>query len=75
MSRYLYEHLFLGHLHFETDPQHRWFSIVRSTTPSGVPIAPSRRVVRLTTRKSRVSITGCNPSAKRCSQKRTCHMR
>jgi hypothetical protein len=40
MSRYLYEHLFLGHLHFETDPAHRAFRLVRSTTPSGQPVAP-----------------------------------
>ena len=40
MSRYLYEHLYLGHLYFETDSQRRAFRIVRSTTPSGKPIAP-----------------------------------
>lgn len=40
MSRYLYEHLFLGHLYFETGAQPRWFSIVRSSTPTGVPIMP-----------------------------------
>jgi len=39
MSRYLYEHLYLGHLYFETDSQRRAFRIVRSTTPSGKPIA------------------------------------
>ena len=40
MSRYLYEHLYLGHLYFETDSQRRAFRIVRSTTPSGKPIVP-----------------------------------
>ena len=40
MSRYLYEHLFLGHLTFEADPTHRAFRIVRSTTPAGQPVAP-----------------------------------
>jgi hypothetical protein len=45
MSRYLFEHLFLGHLMFDADPKHRSFRIVRSTTPSGQPvqIIPSRR--------------------------------
>ena len=39
MSRYLYEHLFLGHLYFDTDSRHRFFRIVRSTTPPGEPIS------------------------------------
>ncbi len=38
MSRYLYEHLFLGHLYFEVDPAHRPMRIVRSTTPPGQPV-------------------------------------
>ena len=40
MSRYLYEHLFLGHLVFEGDPQHQAFRIIRSTTAPGAPVAP-----------------------------------
>ena len=40
MSRYLYEHLFLGHLVFENDPQRRAFRIVRSSTPPGAPVQP-----------------------------------
>ncbi len=40
MSRYLYEHLFLGHLVFEGDPQNQAFRIIRSTTAPGVPVAP-----------------------------------
>jgi hypothetical protein len=40
MSRYLYEHLFLGHLVFEGDAQHRSFRIVRSTTAPGTPTVP-----------------------------------
>ena len=37
-SRYLYEHLFLAHLHFpEAAPGH-YFRLVRSRTPSGSPI-------------------------------------
>ena len=45
MSRYLYEHLFLGHLYFQDDPAHRPFRLVRSTTPPGQPVRPlaSRR--------------------------------
>ncbi len=38
MGRYVYEHLFLGHLHFELDPGHRFFRIVRSRTPPGEPV-------------------------------------
>jgi hypothetical protein len=40
MSRYLYEHLFLGHLHFEADPSHRPFRLVRSSTPPGQAVNP-----------------------------------
>jgi hypothetical protein len=45
MSRYLFEHLFLGHLHFEADATHRAFRLVRSSTPPGEPpqIIASRR--------------------------------
>lgn len=45
MSRYLYEHWFLGHLYFEGDPQPRAWRIVRSRTPPGQPVVaiPSRR--------------------------------
>jgi len=34
-SRYLYEHLFLAHLHFDSDPGHHYFRLVRSATPPG----------------------------------------
>ncbi len=40
MARYVYEHLFLGHLHFESDPGHRFFRVVRSRTPPGEPVDP-----------------------------------
>lgn len=40
MSRYLYEHLFLGHLMFEGDAQHRSFRIIRSDAPPGTPAVP-----------------------------------
>ncbi len=38
MSRYLYEHLFLGHLYFADDRGRRAFRLVRSTTPPGQPV-------------------------------------
>ncbi|MDO3387364.1 fatty acid cis/trans isomerase [Gilvimarinus sp. SDUM040013] len=37
VSRYLYEHLFLANLTFDTDPDHH-FKLVRSKTPPGQPI-------------------------------------
>jgi len=38
-SRYLYEHLFLAHLHFDSDPGHHYFRLVRSRTPPGQPVS------------------------------------
>ncbi|MCP5228977.1 fatty acid cis/trans isomerase [Accumulibacter sp.] len=38
VSRYIYEHLFLGHLYFDDDPAHHYFRLVRSRTPPGQPI-------------------------------------
>ena len=35
MSRYLYEHLFLGHLYFEDEQPNQYFMLVRSRTPPG----------------------------------------
>lgn len=35
VSRYLYEHLFLGHLHFKGTGEREFYRLVRSTTPSG----------------------------------------
>jgi hypothetical protein len=37
-SRYLYEHLFLAHLHFDSDPDSHYFRLVRSSTPPGQPV-------------------------------------
>jgi hypothetical protein len=37
-SRYLYEHLFLAHLYFESDPGKRYLRLVRSSTPPGEPV-------------------------------------
>lgn len=38
VSRYLYEHLFLGHLRFEGDSRQHVFRLVRSATPPGLPV-------------------------------------
>ncbi len=45
VSRYLYEHLFLAHLHFDGDRQRHFFRLIRSRTPPGVPpdLIASRR--------------------------------
>ena len=40
VSRYLFEHLFLAHLFFESDPGRHYFRLVRSFTPPGEPISP-----------------------------------
>ncbi|GIZ11749.1 fatty acid cis/trans isomerase [Pseudomonas sp. NCCP-436] len=40
VSRWLYEHLFLAHLHFEGDETGHFFELVRSRTPSGKPVDP-----------------------------------
>jgi hypothetical protein len=36
--RYLYEHLFIGHMHFKGHPDNEFFQWVRSKTPTGQPI-------------------------------------
>jgi len=38
VSRYIYEHLFIGHIHFQGHPDDEFFRLVRSTTPLGQPI-------------------------------------
>jgi hypothetical protein len=38
MSRYVYEHLFVGHLHFVNTPDREFYRLVRSWTPPGEPI-------------------------------------
>ncbi len=35
VSRYIYEHLFIGHIHFIGHPANEFFNLVRSKTPSG----------------------------------------
>ena len=37
-SRYLYEHLFQAHIHFEGSPTREFYRLVRSSTPPGEPI-------------------------------------
>ena len=38
VSRWLYEHLFIAHIHFEQGEEPHFFRIVRSRTPSGEPV-------------------------------------
>ena len=38
VSRYLYEHLFIAHIHFEGTPEREFYRLVRSTTPPGQPV-------------------------------------
>ncbi|MGE4499681.1 MAG: fatty acid cis/trans isomerase [Hydrogenovibrio sp.] len=38
MARYIYEHLFLAHLHFADNSPRTFYQLVRSKTPPGVPI-------------------------------------
>lgn len=38
MSRYIYEHWFLGHLYFDQLPEKQYFELVRSKTPPGKPM-------------------------------------
>ncbi len=38
VARYIYEHLFLAHLHFSKRNPVRWFRLVRSKSPPGQPV-------------------------------------
>jgi hypothetical protein len=38
MSRYLYEHLFIGRIHFQSLPAREFYRLVRSKTPPGEPV-------------------------------------
>ncbi|VFQ45707.1 fatty acid cis/trans isomerase [Desulfoluna butyratoxydans] len=38
VSRYIYEHLFIAHIHFEGLPSREFYRLVRSTTPPGEPV-------------------------------------
>ena len=35
VSRYIYEHLFIGHIHFQGHPNDEFYRLIRSTTPPG----------------------------------------
>ncbi len=37
VSRYIYEHLFIGHIHFQGHPDTEFYRLIRSTTPPGQP--------------------------------------
>ncbi len=43
-SRYIYEHLFIGHLHFKGHPDTEFYKLVRSKTPSGQSIEELKTV-------------------------------
>lgn len=38
MSRYIYEHLFIGHLYFDAGDNREYFKLYRSKTPPGQPV-------------------------------------
>ncbi len=40
VARYLYEHLFLAHLYFDSERAPRFFRLVRSATPPDQPVVP-----------------------------------
>ncbi len=40
VARYLFEHLFLAHLHFDTTDQRNFFVLLRSRTPPGEEVQP-----------------------------------
>ena len=76
MSRYLYEHLFLGHLSFDTDPRRRAFRIVRSAHAARAGRRRSSpRGVRTTIPALPASTTAWCPRARPCSPRRTCPTR
>ena len=43
--RYIYEHLFLGHIHFEGHPDTEFFQLVRSKTAPGQPVEELKTVL------------------------------
>jgi len=38
VSRYIYEHLFAGHMHFKGSDDREFYRLIRSTTPTGLPV-------------------------------------
>ena len=43
--RYIYEHLFIGHIHFKNHPDNEFFMLVRSKTAPGQPVEELKSVV------------------------------
>ncbi len=44
MSRYIYEHLFIGRIHFKHLPNREFYRLVRSETPPGEPVAEIKTI-------------------------------
>ena len=44
VSRYIYEHLFIGHIHFKGHPDNEFFALIRSKTPTGQAIEEIKTV-------------------------------
>jgi hypothetical protein len=75
VSRYLFEHLFLAHLYFDSDPEHHYFRLLRSRTPPGQPIDWLPADDRLTTPASSASTIDWSVNRRPSSTRRTCLMR
>ena len=45
VSRYIYEHLFLGHIHFQGHPDTEFFQLIRSKTAPGRPVEELKTVL------------------------------
>lgn len=43
-ARYIYEHLYIGDLHFKGHPNHEFYKLTRSATPSGQPVEELKSV-------------------------------
>ncbi len=43
-SRYMYEHLYIGDLHFKGHPNNEFYKLTRSSTPSGQPVVELKSV-------------------------------
>ncbi|MEI7995132.1 MAG: fatty acid cis/trans isomerase, partial [Methylococcaceae bacterium] len=44
VSRYIFEHLFIGHIHFTGHPENEFFMLVRSKTGPGLPVEELKSV-------------------------------
>ena len=73
MSRYLFEHLFLGHLHFDADPDAPALPAGALEHAAGPAGADHRHAPALRRpRRAGVLVPAANPSARRCWPRRTC---